>query len=206
MPTNGKGCTRVLSRLQVISWAANLIRYRIIERYGGVYLDNDVVPLRSLESLRKLGTFTVCESPRVRPPQFNPPRLIMTGNVCLIACNAVIAATKGHPALAHVIEVSMDNTLQHLQNNFLHYSTSISGPTVWTKSAKMHAFNILYAATFYPCNWDKREKCIKSRFVNDSYVYGMHNWEHSWREQPPARLNKRVRAQINASNDTTNLY
>jgi mannosyltransferase OCH1-like enzyme len=168
----------ILSKLGTMSWVANILRYHIIERYGGVYLDTDIVPLRSLEPLRKLGTFTVCENPTVKmvPHLAN---LSMSG--CIIACNAVIAATKNHPALGHVIEVSMKNTLAHLKKRKKRYSTMISGPQPWTDSAKKHEVNILYANTFFPCRWQAKEKCIKSDFMDDQYVYAMHTWEKSWK-------------------------
>jgi hypothetical protein len=177
----------VLSKLDTMAWVADLLRYHIIERYGGVYLDTDIVPLRSLEPLRKLGSFTVCERPREAaiPTTVNSTStnlLIMSG--CTMVCNAIIAAPKSHPALAHAVEVSMRNTVERIQRNGGkhggNFALTVSGPAMWTKAVEKHAFNILYSPTFYPCDWSKRNECVKSRFENIKYVYAMHMWAGSW--------------------------
>jgi mannosyltransferase OCH1-like enzyme len=184
----------VLSKLDAMAWVADILRYHILLRHGGVYIDTDIVPLRSLEPLRKLGTFTVCEAPRraTIPASFNSTTstnlLIMNG--CKIVSNAVIAATKNHPALAHATEVSMQNTWKRIKGkhggrngggNF--FILSVSGPHMWSKivdKQQKHAFNVFYAPTFFPCDWHKKDDCVKSRFENMNYVYGMHMWEQSW--------------------------
>lgn len=145
---------QVGSKLATMAWVADLVRYRVIEKFGGVYLDTDIEPNQSLEPLLSLGSFTVCEVPDVPLLNQTHTSLFMEPGTCNRACNAVIGATKGHPALSLAALMSMSNTRERLKNNEMKYNVAISGPFVWTDAIKRFpSFHILYSFTFYPCMW-----------------------------------------------------
>eukprot|EP00978_Attheya_sp_CCMP212_P020504 scaffold58792_cov56-Attheya_sp.AAC.1 len=121
------------------AWAADLIRYAVLERLGGIYLDTDIEPIHSLDPLLQLGAFTVCESPPNRIIQGNAGNMIMSQSRCGHACNAVIGAVPAHLALRKALTDSVINTQKRLTSvSFLpkDYNTAISGPPAWTKAAK----------------------------------------------------------------------
>lgn len=63
---------------------ANILRYALLDHFGGVYLDLDVTCLQSLESIRSVPWLT----PAAHPAGVN---------------NAFIQARKGHPFLRHLL-------------------------------------------------------------------------------------------------------
>jgi len=90
----------ILAQIKIMSWLSDLLRYHVLERFGGVYIDTDTVAIRSIEPLLTHFGFTVCE----RPFQNPGPNITMSPDRCRLACNAVIGVKPHHPALQQVIE------------------------------------------------------------------------------------------------------
>jgi len=172
----------VVAQIKTMAWAANLIRYHVLEHFGGIYLDTDIVPLRSLEPLLNYSAFTVCQSPFQKSDKFKLANHSMPTKECKQACNAVIGAKPHHPALQQAIEKSMNNTLERLEHSpFKMYSLEISGPPRWTEAAKNYSDVVfLRSFTFYPCMWHEKQNCIKERYLSDARIFAMHTWAKSW--------------------------
>jgi mannosyltransferase OCH1-like enzyme len=168
------------------AWAADLIRYALLERFGGIYLDTDIEPIRSLGPLLHLGAFTVCESPPNRIIQGNAGNMIMSQSRCGHACNAVIGAVPAHLSLRKALTDSVTNTQKRLTSvSFLpkDYNTAISGPPAWTKAAKQEGVQFLIPKTFYPCNYDESgnaQRCSASILSEDPSIFASHLWLKSW--------------------------
>lgn len=180
------------------SWVANLLRYTILHRFGGVYLDTDVVPIQRLDPLveSSLDSFTVCETNRKNsatqalgsswsPSSNDVQDLVVGWGKCGLACNAVIGSKPLHPALLDALSVAYANTGIELRKRRREggkgaYSLYISGPPVWTEAAKRHEVNVLYSDTFYPCDWTDTTKCDKRNFQNQPTAFAMHKWAKSW--------------------------
>ena len=81
----------LFSKIKREAWIADILRYKIIARYGGVYLDTDIIAIKNIDHLRKntLG-FSVCE----RPTQQYPHGGKLTTKSCEVVESAVIAAQK----------------------------------------------------------------------------------------------------------------
>ena len=179
------GIVPLLRQLKTLSWASNLIRYLVLERYGGVYVDTDMVAMRPLDPLIEQGlhAFTVCQNPashrnNVTVEDWGDQVL---GERCRTVCNAVIGALPKHNALHDAVELSLKNTRDELlfrRNNG--YNTAISGPQAWSQSALRNNVTVLKSFVFYPCLWYERDLCIEERYKNDWRVLGMHTWKKSW--------------------------
>tara|TARA_Y100000389_G_C17434362_1_gene504577 strand:- start:50 stop:1993 length:1944 start_codon:yes stop_codon:yes gene_type:complete len=160
----------VLKKIKTAAWASDIVRYHVVSRYGGVYLDTDIVPLRSLPEELLISPFTVCERPR-------------DGSVCTKACNAVIASTPENQAISHAASEALRISADRLENQpSAPYNVDLTGPVFWSKTAlrKANGITTLSSRTFYPCDWMYPEDCKRELYVNDSSVYAMHVWEHSW--------------------------
>lgn len=170
----------VLEQINTMSWISNLIRYHALERYGGIYIDVDVVPLQSIDRLRRsLHHFSVCEKPASEHLLTTSDDYLISN--CELVNNAIIGAPKNHPALKDVIANAMANTEEELANNpGGRYKLATSGPPVWTESAMRHSFNILHPSLFFPCSWSNKSDCQKERFLDQPHVYGMHKWKMTW--------------------------
>lgn len=165
-----------LTQLSIAAWISDILRYHVVNRYGGLYLDTDVHflqdPALLLEQNRY--AFTVCEKPWSAPGE-------PTASECEITINAIIAAAPGHPSLICAIEESLKNTRSALKANggkTPQYNSGNTGPIMWTQCSKRGNLPILPSLTFLPCPCC--EECISNQYVGVQGAYGMHEWKHSW--------------------------
>jgi len=71
---------------------ADILRYMIVEKYGGVYVDADIIPHRSLEPILALGEAVVCHDND------------LTWNYII---NAFFAAVPHHPMMKKACELCL---------------------------------------------------------------------------------------------------
>ena len=168
--------------IQTMSWISNLLRYHALEKYGGVYLDVDIVPLQSMEPLRRrFTTFSVCEDPASQGPRNTSAEYVV--DYCATINNNVIGVPPHHPALQDIMELSVARTKDRLvqfPDTGGPYKLETTGPPVWSRSAKKFDVTILHASLFYPCNWNQKDKCQIQLWKGQPHVYGMHEWKMSW--------------------------
>jgi len=160
-----------LRKITVPAWAANLVRYHVLAKYGGLYLDTDIEPINPLKDYMTQSSFTVCEESRE--------------GKCLSACNAVIGVTLADATgvMQLVANAALKKSLKLLKTTSrFSYGPGLTGPTFWSFAAfsKDSGFKVLLPETFYPCSWRDRSKCIKANFIDSKHVVAMHTWEHSW--------------------------
>ncbi len=104
---------------QATNWGekADILRYEILYRFGGVYVDVDEMCLKSLDVLHHTCDFYTA---------VHQVRLLDANNNKLRINNAVIAAVPGHPILQHAVE--------EIKNNRKHHDLLFrAGPDFFTK-------------------------------------------------------------------------
>ncbi|CAA6655681.1 unnamed protein product [Spirodela intermedia] len=124
---------------------SNLLRHAVLYKFGGVYLDADVIVLRSFSPLRNaIGAQAVD---------------LATGNWSRLN-NAVMAFDKGHPLLFKFIQ---EFSLTFDGNKWGH-----NGPYLVSRVAARVAgrpgfhFTVLPPAAFYPFDWSRIESLFRS--------------------------------------------
>ena len=170
----------LLQKIPVSAWISNIVRYKVSYEYGGLYLDTDIMAIRSVQPLLKQfhSGFVVCAKPRTN-------NLLKVGS-CKKIGNAVIASTQHNNLMKRVFEKSAYLTEQYLPTidtaNFSYYKGKrVSGPALLTMEFKQSEVRVIGSITFFPCDWTDRSKCVYNRFVNGSkIIYGMHLWKQRW--------------------------
>ncbi|CAC5383602.1 unnamed protein product [Mytilus coruscus] len=170
----------LLKKIPVSSWISNIVRYKVSYEFGGLYLDTDVMAIRSVQPLLKQfhSGFVVCERPRTN-------NLLIDGHCNLIG-TAVIASTQHSTLMKRVFEKSVYLTKKYLPTidtaTFSYYKGKrISGPSLLTREFKESEIPVIGSITFFPCDWSDRSLCVYSRFLNSSrIIYGMHQWKKRW--------------------------
>ena len=117
------------SRL-VYRFRSNLLRYEVVEQFGGIYLDTDFEALRPIEPvIDGLDCFAVEEKPG------------------LIA-NGLLGAVPGHPFIRALVDGAADSVQQFRG----HRSWITTGPAYLTRAAKEHpgALHVLPSRLFLP--------------------------------------------------------
>jgi hypothetical protein len=128
---------------------ANLARYEILSRFGGVYADTDVECLRPLTPLlRGIDAFAALEQP---------------GRVC----NAILGAVPGHPVFGRASRLA-----RRTLGTGAH-SVNANGPYFLSLLLEQESGVAIFGAKlFYPYLWDEPERRDES--FPDSYA--VHHW------------------------------
>lgn len=160
----------LFARCQNGAQKAGLIRLEALVRDGGVYVDSDVKPFRSLEPLLYCQAFAGWEDETTVP-------------------DAVLGARQGHPAFVQMIEKARAS-IEGGGDAWL------SGPGVTTETIPGRVDVLcLPPGALYPFHYLEK---AKSGAVNDDpppWAFVAHQWHHSWgSEQQKKSIERRQRA------------
>ena len=190
-----------LQAVPTMAMVSDLLRYYAISKYGGIYLDMDIAPIKSLEYLRTITVpvFAVCEltgSKRgnSRLPKSEADYVIQRDAIvrgkkmfqCTQTNNNVIGSVPGHPALTQVIQ----NSLNNVRDSMLScrcitpgYTLKVTGPKAWFKCVTVHKdIQVLSVGLFHPCDFFSRGRCDAEDYKKNGHIFGMHEWKGSWKK------------------------
>jgi mannosyltransferase OCH1-like enzyme len=150
---------------------ADVVRLESLWRFGGVYVDTDVEPVRALdpllEAVQRAGAsaFIVWSANRWRGRR--------------LVSNAVIGAEPEHPwvrrAMAGLPPSVAANRGRYLAIQTVHYLTDLLGPL--TAGVTADGVLVLPEATFYPRSSPARRAGRPLRI--GAGTYAVHHWAHS---------------------------
>lgn len=147
----------VWPKVNQLAGITDLLRYEIILREGGIYVDTDVEPLKAWESLLDGDPFVGWESSE---------RL----------CPTVIGAEPGHPAMMKLLEDIIANVEENPGEKDPVIQT---GPIPLTKSWQgRDDVRRLPMSYFYPVGPTQRR--LLGRVSPPSESYGLHHWAKGW--------------------------
>lgn len=154
---------------------ADVVRLEALWRYGGVYVDTDVEPVRALDPLlvyvreRGATAFIVWS-----PHPWKGKRLVS---------NAVISAVPQHPWIAKAMEGLPVSVAKHrtrfLAMQTVHYLTDLLGPL--TDGVNADGLLVLGPETFFPRSIPQREAGEAVAVTTETY--GIHHWANSRRKR-----------------------
>lgn len=146
---------------------AGLIRLEALFTYGGVYVDSDVEPFRSLEPLMHLPAFAGWEDETTVP-------------------DAVLGAVAGHPAW----EIMLAKARASIEGGG---DAWLSGPGVTTETLPNRPdVLVLPPGAFFPHHY--LEKAKAGTRTTNPWVFVEHKWHHSWgSDAQKASIDKRQR-------------
>lgn len=144
---------REQARARTRAELANLVRYEVLHRFGGVYVDTDVECLRPFAPLlRGVYAFAGIE---------------VSGRIC----NAVLGSVPEHPVFARATRL----TRQTLGTGV--HSANANGPYFLSLLVEQQGgFTIFPKEHFYPYLWDEPER------RNEAFPasFAVHHWRLSW--------------------------
>jgi Glycosyltransferase sugar-binding region containing DXD motif len=135
---------------------SNLVRYEILARFGGIYVDTDVECRRPLTTLlRGIDAFAALEAP---------------GRVG----TAVLGAVPGHPAFARAARLARQTL------GAGPHSADANGPLFLSLILEQDGgVEIFGAHHFYPYDWNE----LARRGEHFPDAYAIHHWTLSWLEE-----------------------
>jgi FkbM family methyltransferase len=132
---------------------ADLIRLDVIYKFGGIYLDSDVVLNKSLDELSSLDHFFCSENGH-------------------ILTNAVFGASKNNKMVGILINYLLNN-----EPNWSLPPNITTGPEFFSKMLRWeHGLILLPRDSFFPYGWN--EKPMGPLVTS----FGVHEWNSSWKK------------------------
>lgn len=152
-----------LERARHLAERANVLRYEVLRRFGGVYVDTDMECVRCIEPLLEgVEAFAGYQRP---------------GEVC----NAVLGAVPGHPAIERAVQLAGERVGQGRS------SVAATGPGFITEVLESFpAVTIFERDRFYPYDWE--EEPVGASQLPEAYA--IHHWAQTGKE--PLDLAARV--------------
>lgn len=137
--------------------APDILRYELLWRFGGVYIDTDFEPLRPFDDL------------------LDDPRPFAAWENDRTMCTALLAAPKEHPAI--------DALIRELPGSLATHSAATpnvaSGPefatALWREREDVRR---LPPASFYPVGWWEKKLLGKIEYPKETYA--VHHWAKGW--------------------------
>ena len=164
----------LFDRAKSYAQKADIARYEVIHRSGGVYLDTDMECLRSLDPLLE-----GCEFFSARD---------VGGTISI----RIFGATPSHPIMREMIERLPASCFVHPLDDF----SLATGPSLLDRTIRdgrweeRRGVRIYPSAYFYPYvgweGWRRHEEFPRA--------YAVHHWDHSWKES--ARGGRRLPADL----------
>ena len=149
-------CRDVFDRATTNAGRADVTRYELMWRFGGVYLDTDVEPLRSFDDLLDGPPFAGWENER-------------------LICPTVLGSPPEHPAFDAVLRF-LPNWSKRMPPVKPNYQT---GPVPFTRVWKdRDDVRLMPRETFYPVGWWEKDN-LGGPYPPESYA--VHHWCHSWK-------------------------
>lgn len=141
----------------------DILRYELLLRWGGVYLDTDMECQKNIEALIAGAEAFVG---RDGPDSIG---------------NAIVGAVPGHPFLSDAVRSLPESVRQNAHRHRLLDAISETGPLFLSRVVQRHPDVTLFAPRiFYPCHWSDWGR----RNEDYPHAYAVHRWAGSWCDSP----------------------
>ena len=163
-----------LERCRNAGERSDLIRFEVLVRHGGVYVDTDVECLRSFAPLMDTPAFVG----ETRPGKLG---------------SAVVGAEPGHPAFGPILEAAT-------QRVGIGHQAASAGPRFLTEMLRgREDVTVFPRDHFYP--FHHRRQPDKNAIPSDAYA--IHHVEASWKDRDALRAdNRRLKARLERTQET----
>lgn len=147
---------------------AGLVRLEALYKHGGVYVDSDVEPYRSLEPLLHLPAFAAWQDPKIVP-------------------DAILGAEAGHPAF----RLMLDRAREVIETGGDPHQ---SGPDITTEVLPGRAdVLVLPPGSLYPYHFTETHRRGEDHAGEQPWAFAAHHWNGSWLTPAQKRANQRRR-------------
>jgi len=145
---------------------ADIMRYFIMEKYGGIYLDTDIIPYRSMDIVSYLGDLIVCHDMPITWPY------IAIG---------FFASVPHHPVLQYACQIIETHSIQlNTEDIHMHTGPRLFGQALFYTRPRESLKYIVLPITFFYRNLTGLQGCggylmesdIEERFGSHFYAKG----------------------------------
>ncbi len=157
-----------------IGLKADLLRFNILERFGGLYVDTDNEPLKRMPAEFFKNRFFA---------GYQPNGEIAIGLMGSIP-NEILVAGFINAIFKKAERYYVNGRLINLEGKFINEIQKISGPTSFTEYVDGFLGNAEYAfyesPCFYPYSWTEMHRQKENFKQTSPESYSVHHWAKSW--------------------------
>lgn len=165
--------TEVYNKIEKNICKIDFIRLLYLYKWGGVYVDSDVLPLKPIEPLLKISEVLLFKENEKNNSNFNLDKIIS---------NAIIFSTSQNPFIKKLIDEIISKA--HIINNHIESTDvlNLTGPfllnkvySIWPNRSEI---TLLDGKYFNPMNFYD----LKDNFISDEirWSFGVHLFEGGW--------------------------
>ena len=171
---------KLYAALSSMSAKSDLLRYEIMQREGGVYVDTDFQPLRPLDPLLETGVTCFAgweDEQRV--------------------CTALFGCVPGHPALSALVSGLPAWASRHARQT----PDTQTGPVFFTSVLNGRPDVTLFPPpVFYPVSYWDRTRIEELRPTLPAEAFALHHWGRSWMPEAKRRADDAAAAAMRPRN------
>lgn len=151
-----------------IAMKVDLLRFKILKEFGGIYIDVDNEPLKKM-------------------PDENLKYNFFAGYQSNQEINIAVLGSQINEKLVNEYYHKMiDNIQKFTTNNIISNEIwKITGPEFFTKHVESYIldekYKIFDCNYFYPYSWNEKERRNENFIKTSPESYSVHHWEHSWK-------------------------
>jgi len=150
-----------------IALKADLLRFKILEKFGGIYVDVDTEPLKRMsDEILNYNFFS----------GYQPNNEIAIG---------IMGSKVNEPLVSFYVDSVLENVIKFTYNGKVSDEIwKISGPEFFTQFLKPYLNNPTYkffeVKYFYPYAWWQMERKNEDFKTNSPDSYSVHHWAKGW--------------------------
>lgn len=150
-----------------IGLKADLLRFKILEKFGGIYVDVDTEPLKRMpDEILNYNFFS----------GYQPNNEIAIG---------IMGSKVNEPLVSFYVDSVLENIKKFTYNGKVSSEIwKISGPEFFTQFLNLYLDNPLYKfydiKYFYPYAWYEMERRNEDFNITSPESYSVHHWTKSW--------------------------
>lgn len=152
-----------------IAFKADLLRFKILEKFGGIYVDTDTEPLKKMgDEFLDCKFFSGIQKPYSQ-----------------VAIGIMGSEVNNELVKEYNINV-LDNISDNIKQNgkLTNDLCKITGPQFFDKICKKYkeieGYKFYNSEYFYPYGWDELHRRYENFKVTCPDAYSAHHWAHSW--------------------------
>ena len=150
----------------------DFIRLLYLDKYGGIYSDIDILPLKSLNNLLNISNTILCCEDNSNSLKFNKKYIIS---------NALIMSVKDNPFIKLIVK-HIVNSINYLKISNFTDILNITGPLLFNKIYEIYKneFDITLLDSFYFNPFTYNDLINNNINKNISLSFGIHLFDGSW--------------------------
>jgi hypothetical protein len=149
----------------------DILRYAVLSKFGGIYVDHNIMAVRPIETVRNLfHQFSVCAHPKSYPSKnaSNAYSSLQTFR-CVLSTTSILGA----PPRSAVVNEVLEHLLHQFRSGLTSKPTVSSREATWTQFSHRYNVPLLHSEVFPSCYGNVLHSCKLEKYSTFDNVYAV---------------------------------